>query len=196
MLITGITGFVGSHMVEDALAQGMEVFGSSRWRSKTENIGWLEGAQRVRSTRGGGNGSISEIPAKCRLFFFAERRKQMDARRWLALILVGGLLLAWVPPRMAQAEQSQQSTVSKEVAETPAAPGYVIGAAAINVIYIPGKAVLCTVAGAAGLVLLGVTFGSGYRTATRVVSEGCGGPWVITARDLKEVVQEEPGGMY
>ena len=38
VLITGITGFVGSHMAEYALAQGAEVFGSSRWRSKTENI--------------------------------------------------------------------------------------------------------------------------------------------------------------
>ena len=37
-LITGITGFVGSYMAEYALAQGAEVFGSSRWRSKTENI--------------------------------------------------------------------------------------------------------------------------------------------------------------
>ncbi|HEV8437187.1 MAG TPA: GDP-mannose 4,6-dehydratase [Methylomirabilota bacterium] len=38
MLITGITGFVGSHMAEYALSRGAEVFGSSRWRSKTENI--------------------------------------------------------------------------------------------------------------------------------------------------------------
>ncbi len=38
LLITGITGFVGSHMAEYALAQGAEVFGSSRWRSRTENI--------------------------------------------------------------------------------------------------------------------------------------------------------------
>ena len=38
LLITGITGFVGSYMAEYALAQGAEVFGSSRWRSKTENI--------------------------------------------------------------------------------------------------------------------------------------------------------------
>jgi len=38
VLITGITGFVGSHMAEYALAQGAEVFGSSRWRSRTENI--------------------------------------------------------------------------------------------------------------------------------------------------------------
>ena len=41
LLITGITGFVGSHMAEYALAHGAEVFGSSRWRSKTENIDHL-----------------------------------------------------------------------------------------------------------------------------------------------------------
>jgi len=38
VLITGITGFVGSHMAEYALAKGAQVFGSTRWRSKTDNI--------------------------------------------------------------------------------------------------------------------------------------------------------------
>ena len=38
VLITGVTGFVGSHMAEFALAQGAEVFGACRWRSNTENI--------------------------------------------------------------------------------------------------------------------------------------------------------------
>ena len=38
VLITGITGFVGSHMAEYALDKGAQVFGSTRWRSKTENI--------------------------------------------------------------------------------------------------------------------------------------------------------------
>ncbi len=38
LLITGITGFVGSHMAEYALAQGAQVFGSARWRSRMENI--------------------------------------------------------------------------------------------------------------------------------------------------------------
>jgi GDP-4-dehydro-6-deoxy-D-mannose reductase len=41
LLITGITGFVGSYMAEHALAQGVEVFGSIRWRSKTDNIDHL-----------------------------------------------------------------------------------------------------------------------------------------------------------
>lgn len=38
VLITGITGFVGSHLAEYTLSQGAEVVGSIRWRSKTENI--------------------------------------------------------------------------------------------------------------------------------------------------------------
>ncbi|MFQ5521917.1 MAG: GDP-mannose 4,6-dehydratase [Candidatus Methylomirabilia bacterium] len=38
VLITGITGFVGSHLAEYALSREAEVFGSIRWRSKTENI--------------------------------------------------------------------------------------------------------------------------------------------------------------
>lgn len=39
VLITGITGFVGSHLTEFLLEQeGVEVFGTLRWRSKTDNI--------------------------------------------------------------------------------------------------------------------------------------------------------------
>lgn len=38
LLITGITGFVGSHLAEYALGHGLQVYGSYRWRSKTENI--------------------------------------------------------------------------------------------------------------------------------------------------------------
>src|ERR687888_172836 len=38
VLITGVTGFVGSHLAEYALTQGAEVVGSLRWRSKTEHI--------------------------------------------------------------------------------------------------------------------------------------------------------------
>ena len=39
VLITGITGFVGSHLTELLLAKGdTEVFGIERWRSKTDHI--------------------------------------------------------------------------------------------------------------------------------------------------------------
>ena len=37
-LITGITGFAGSHLAEHLLSKGIEVHGTDRWRSKRENI--------------------------------------------------------------------------------------------------------------------------------------------------------------
>jgi len=44
VLITGITGFVGSHLADYLLARGdVEVFGTQRWRSKTDNIEHLRG---------------------------------------------------------------------------------------------------------------------------------------------------------
>lgn len=38
VLITGITGFVGSHLSEFLLEKGLKVYGIERWRSKTENV--------------------------------------------------------------------------------------------------------------------------------------------------------------
>lgn len=38
ILITGITGFVGSHLVEHLLENNCDVYGVARWRSKTDNI--------------------------------------------------------------------------------------------------------------------------------------------------------------
>ena len=38
VLITGVTGFVGSHLAEYCYAEGHEVFGTMRWRSQQENV--------------------------------------------------------------------------------------------------------------------------------------------------------------
>jgi GDP-4-dehydro-6-deoxy-D-mannose reductase len=45
VLITGITGFAGSHLAEYILAEhpGVEVYGLVRWRSRTENIEAVRG---------------------------------------------------------------------------------------------------------------------------------------------------------
>ncbi|MFA5054970.1 MAG: GDP-mannose 4,6-dehydratase [Dehalococcoidia bacterium] len=42
-LITGITGFAGSHLAEHLLGKGIEVHGTDRWRSKRENIKNIKG---------------------------------------------------------------------------------------------------------------------------------------------------------
>ena len=42
VLITGITGFVGSYLAEHLLAQGDEVYGTVRWRSRLDNINHIK----------------------------------------------------------------------------------------------------------------------------------------------------------
>ena len=42
-IITGITGFAGSHLAEYLLREGHEVYGIVRWRSRSENIEHLNG---------------------------------------------------------------------------------------------------------------------------------------------------------
>lgn len=37
-LVTGVTGFVGSYLAELLLDKGLEVYGTIRWRSRTDNI--------------------------------------------------------------------------------------------------------------------------------------------------------------
>ncbi len=41
-LITGYTGFVGSHLAEALLERGTEVFALYRWRSRLDNVGHLQ----------------------------------------------------------------------------------------------------------------------------------------------------------
>jgi GDP-4-dehydro-6-deoxy-D-mannose reductase len=44
VLITGVTGFVGSHLADHLVARGdVEVYGSHRWRSRMENVEHLRG---------------------------------------------------------------------------------------------------------------------------------------------------------
>ena len=49
VLITGITGFAGSHLAEYFLAErpGVEVYGTYRWRSRRENIEGIESKLRL-----------------------------------------------------------------------------------------------------------------------------------------------------
>jgi hypothetical protein len=59
--------------------------------------------------------------------------------------------------------------------------GDAVGAGLLNVVYIPGKVILCTAGVVTSTVLMLATFGSSYRAARGVFLEGCGAPWVLTA---------------
>jgi hypothetical protein len=60
-------------------------------------------------------------------------------------------------------------------------PGDATAANIMNVVYVPGKAIICTAGVITSTVLLLLTFGSAYRAARGVFQEGCSSPWVLTA---------------
>lgn len=96
----------------------------------------------------------------------------------LALSLLLGPLAAAAP--------AQQPTPPPPAAPASASPdAYDVGAGFANVLVVPGKAVLCTLSGVTGFVLLAVTFGSAYRAAARAAEQGCAGKWYVTGDDLR-----------
>ena len=51
----------------------------------------------------------------------------------------------------------------------------------LNVVYVPGKAIICTAGVLTSSLLMLLTFGSAYRAARSVFLEGCSAPWALTA---------------
>ena len=71
-LITGVTGFVGSHLAEYLLTlDGVEVFGLYRWRSRMDNLNDLERA-----------GKLNPIPEESTSLTNPERLAQLVAERF------------------------------------------------------------------------------------------------------------------
>lgn len=110
----------------------------------------------------------------------------MGNRGWLGVVLIAVLGITGLLAPLAAAQTAMQS-MQPEVAETSAPPpgtGAKIGAGVLNVVYLPGKVIVCgagtVVAG--GLMLL--TFGSAHREAVSFFNEGCAGSWVLSAEQV------------
>ncbi len=59
-----------------------------------------------------------------------------------------------------------------------------VGAGFLNVVYVPGKAIICGVGTLASAGLMLLTFGSAYHAAVELFNEGCAGKWVLTPYDV------------
>jgi glucose/arabinose dehydrogenase len=77
-----------------------------------------------------------------------------------------------------QMKEQQASAQRKQVL-------YEAGAVVTNVFLIPGRAITCALGTGLGVVVLAITFGTGYKTAAGAFDEGCGGKWVVNGDDLK-----------
>ena len=91
-----------------------------------------------------------------------------------------------VPPAAPPMQSMQPEAVPDMDAAEPGI-GAKIGAGVLNVVYVPGKAIVCTAGTlvAGGFMLL--TFGYAYREAVSFFNEGCRGPWVLTPEQVAAV---------
>lgn len=62
------------------------------------------------------------------------------------------------------------------------------GSIAANILYVPGRGLLCGASGLmAGVVML-VTFGQAYDSASEVLHGGCSGPWLVGPSEIRQAV--------
>jgi hypothetical protein len=109
----------------------------------------------------------------------------------MRLLALGVLLLLAVGP-LVSVGAAQPKVGSSPPMQTTEPEGHssgtVAGAVAVNVFRIPGKTLLCGLAGVTSAGLMVLTLGTQYRTVGAVFREGCGGKWLIEPGDLNRDV--------
>jgi hypothetical protein len=109
----------------------------------------------------------------------------MRTPKWLSWLALSAVVLAGP---LAPLSASAQVVPGVPMPGLPAEPievqttqGDAVAAGFMNVVYVPGKAIVCGAGTVLATFLMLVTFGSGYPTAAGVFKEGCHGTWVLTA---------------
>jgi hypothetical protein len=90
-----------------------------------------------------------------------------------------------MPPPTAQPDLFQETLKSQARSSERKQALYEAGAVVTNVFLIPGRAITCALGAGIGVLVLAVTFGTGYKTAAGAFDGGCGGKWVVNGDDLK-----------
>jgi hypothetical protein len=97
-----------------------------------------------------------------------------------------------LPPVQAplQPMQSMQPEMVNGSVNSPPGTGAKIGAGVLNVVYLPGKAIVCSAGTLVAGAFMLATFGSAYREATSFFNEGCGGAWLLTPEQVAAVPKQ------
>jgi len=94
-----------------------------------------------------------------------------------------------VPPAQAPLpplESMQPDSLIEGTTTTPGT-GAKIGAGLLNVVHVPGKAIVCGAGTLVAGVMMLATFGSAYQEATSFFKEGCSGAWLVTPEEVAAV---------
>jgi len=102
----------------------------------------------------------------------------------LALVLTGPLAWAQQPAQPGQPDLFQETLKASQSGEQDRAK-YEAGAVVANVFYVPGKAFVCGFGAFGAVAVLLLTAGTGYKAASGIVHEGCGGKWALGPDDVR-----------
>jgi len=89
-----------------------------------------------------------------------------------------------MPPPPAQPDLFQEK-LKAERASDRAQGFYNAEAVIVNLFLVPGRVITCAAGGIVGVTILAVSFGTGYRPASYMFHEGCGGKWIVKGDDLR-----------
>ena len=68
------------------------------------------------------------------------------------------------------------------------APDDEIGAIAANIWYAPGRALLCGGSATMAGLIMTLTLGQSYDSASALMHGGCSGPWLVRPADIRQAV--------
>jgi hypothetical protein len=102
------------------------------------------------------------------------------ATKWLCGLLVA--VMALTGPLMSRAAVVQAAELSSGATPVDAdvSDADRVGAGFLNVVYVPGKSIVCGLGAIASAGVMILTFGTAYRAAVDTFREGCGGTWMLT----------------
>ena len=90
-----------------------------------------------------------------------------------------------VPPPPPVQPDLFQEKLKGERASGRAQGFYTAEAVIVNIFLVPGRAITCAAGGLVGVTILAVSLGTGYRPASYMFNEGCGGKWIVKGDDLR-----------
>ena len=120
----------------------------------------------------------------------------MKRPKWVSVVVAAALLAgSSLVPLAANAQMQSAPPPPPPGTPPPPPPAFVtgpyqptqgdrVGAGFLNVVYVPGKAIVCSVGAVASAGLMLLTFGSAYHASVELFNEGCGGKWVLTPYDV------------
>jgi hypothetical protein len=62
------------------------------------------------------------------------------------------------------------------------------GAAVANILYVPGRGIVCGASAIVSGVAMLLTLGQDYEGASELMHGGCSGPWLVRPQDIRQAV--------